>query len=316
MKLTEIPFNQLPRFIKEISDYRQKLQINSANLADLIAFAEILSNDDKPSERLLQNLQELDATLSKAEMTYVGRVEEQLTRARTTYNINTDNQFPFYTEWVNNALEFDAGALNHIVSVIEHKVDHRYPVLNLDSHSKTLVTSMSPADPHYVITKPNELSQIDTYSNTGFVKSLQPYEVVGRFLEVSAKLPQGQFNLILTTQIFSVIATMHLLNYLNQCFKLLRPGGILLLSFVDVLSEAGYDMFCKWIDSGDTPQLNCITKNYLLEYILKPSKEQIPFIIDDVQTFNQHTVMVLKKSGNLRTVKNRKTVGSIKMVGQ
>jgi len=313
MKIENIETQQLLKMVEVIIDYRNKLQINSTNLADLIAFISMISDDRESQEKILNEMLKLDSILSKAQMHYSNLIEEMITKSRTLYNIRNNSAHQSYAPWMNEILENDVDAFNHVMSVIEHKVDHRFPVLNVDSHSKKLGIAMSPGDPYYIISKPDEFNEQNEY-NDGLFKSLKNYTTKGRFLEASSKLPQDQFGLILSTQNFNSIGVSVLSTHLIQCYKLLRPGGILLISFIDVLSEGGFEMLARYKNGAASPQISCLTKNYFFEYLLKPIKDRAPFIIHDEQTFLTHTVLSLRKPGELKTVKNRKTIGAIKTV--
>lgn len=304
-----VKLQQLPRLLELIRGYREKIKVNSSNLAGLTAFVEEISDDKNAGSDIKQALVKLDTTLAEYENFYVDKIESVIAKGRTGFNLRNDGRCLPFSKWINETLEADTQAFDHIIASLEHRVDHRFPALNLDSHSSMLTVSISPSDPGYLICKFEET--LENY-NEGLLNSLKKYRINARLIEVSSKLPQEQFNLLLSTQNFTSMPTTMLSNYLVQCFKLLRPGGSFIIAFTDVQSESGFEMLTSWADTNTEPGINCLTKNYFLEYILKPVHDRAPYIIEDCQTFYAHTVTILKKPGQLKTTKNRKVVFSVK----
>ena len=126
MKLNDVSLKEVPALLRMLADYRKKLRISSTSTSDISAFVKSLQTDYN-GDVLVDEILKLDALLAKHEMYYMGLMESAISNCQARFNIKNNNNFPFYSTLLNNQLESDPETLSYLISIIEHKVDHRFP---------------------------------------------------------------------------------------------------------------------------------------------------------------------------------------------
>jgi len=182
--------------------------------------------------------------------------------------------------------------------------NNNYPVPKTFANPKHRINSMVSNDPLYLVSIDKaHLKEIITYYNPVYQNRLRLYEIKQRNLN---QLPYAQFGFILCWDFLNYLPIETAKWYLNECIRLLRPGGVLMFSYNngDIVSSAKLfdDRRAEWATQK------------LIENIVK----EIGFEIirnENYPTNDNEDTWVswfeVKKSGELTTVRLNQAMGKV-----
>lgn len=175
--------------------------------------------------------------------------------------------------------------------------DWKYPCLEIGPGNGTWTDNLVGSDPLYLIDIHKEYVD-KTLSNFTdiFAKRIRTYfvgEMHGKETFDYSELPTDQIGLIFSWAVLDFHPIEDIAIFLQQCSRILRPGGTLIFSYNDCEYLEGMRLFEK-------KEKTYMTKNMLVELSKKSSL--------DVESFhtnkNQNNFwVVIKKSGTLKSIK-------------
>ena len=224
---------------------------------------------------------------------------------RITKKFFTSN---YETEFVYNTAE---GVRNHrilyvpkhahpiLMSKIGASVDWRYATLEIGCRDGEFTQHLVAGDPLYVTDVHQDFldSTVSKFTNE-YQRRIRPYLIKDQdFLQ----LPQEQFGFVFSWNHFNYLGVDTIKHYLQQIYKLLKPGGTMMFSY----------------NNGDLPAAAEYAERYYMTYmpksLLAPMCEMIGFDIVDTHDFEPALSWIeIKKPGTLITVKAHQVLGTIK----
>jgi hypothetical protein len=177
-------------------------------------------------------------------------------------------------------------------------VDWHYPGLQIGVHETEWTRALVSCDPYYVV-DPNK-SLLDEYVGTftpEYQRRIRPYHVKDINLSV---LPQNQFGFVLCWNYLNYKGMETIKQWLQETYKVLRPGGIFMVSYnnADLPSGAGF---------AETNFMSYMPKSMLL-----PLCEMIGYELVSEYDFDASASWLeLRKPGELKTVKAHQALGEI-----
>lgn len=205
----------------------------------------------------------------------------------------------------NNSLILSTESESAIISKITEYSDWHYPALQISPRTKKWIDPMVAADPLYLTNlNINLIKEIikpypDLYQNR-----LRLYEIVDRNF---SKLPQAQFSFVLCWDYFNYLSPVFVEKYIREVYCLLRPGGNFMFSYTncDLAGSAlrAESLACAYASARWLKKL-CDEIGYEISYLKD---------FDTGDAFNTHvSLAILKKPGNLTTVKAAQAMAEIK----
>ena len=205
----------------------------------------------------------------------------------------------------NNSLILSAESESAIISKITEYSDWHYPALQINPRNKKWIDSMVAGDPLYLthfnldIVKEIINPYPDLYQNR-----LRLYEIVDRNF---SKLPRAQFSFVLCWDYFNYLSPDYVEKYIREIYNLLRPGGRFMFSYTN----------CDLAKSAlRAESLACA---YASARWLKKLCDEIGYEVSDLKDFDTGDAFntyvswaILKKPGNLTTVKAAQAMAEIK----
>lgn len=184
--------------------------------------------------------------------------------------------------------------------------DWHYPGLEIGPGDGEWTEHLVGCDPLYLVDQHQEF--IDS-TKSKFTPEYQnrlrtylvghPAEYDGADTDISF-LPDGQFGFVFSWNVFNYFPLEHIHRYLEHCYRILKPGGVMLFSY-----NNGENPACvKFVEQG---WMSYMPKSLLLSLI-----ERLGFEL--IQAFDEddfiHWVEI-RKPGVLKTVKAHQAMGEI-----
>jgi SAM-dependent methyltransferase len=113
------------------------------------------------------------------------------------------------------------------------------------------------------------------------------------------KLPQNQFGFIFSWNVFDYFPAQQTKQYLESCFKILRPGGRMLFSYNNCNTVIGVN----FAEIGN--------KSWMTDELILSICTELGFEIE-INTIENESWVCIKKPGALKTVKTHQALGEIK----
>ena len=179
----------------------------------------------------------------------------------------------------------------------------KVPGLEVSPGVNHFTRSLVSLDPLYIVDKHRKaLKQTKNIFNADYQKRLRTYQMLGdgNF----DNLPQGQFGLIFSFGFFERLPLDTIKLYLKGFYNLLRPGGVVLLTYNNCLLKSSLDM--------------TIFRYYRLfntEHYMKPLVYGMGF--DDIVTEDisaNISTIEFRKPGELISQRHGQTLGKIKKI--
>ena len=112
-------------------------------------------------------------------------------------------------------------------------------------------------------------------------------------------LPQNQFGFVFSWNVFDYFPAQQTRQYLESCFKVLRPGGRMLFSYNNCNTVIGVN----FAEIGN--------KSWMTEELIQSICTDIGFEIE-VNNVDNESWLCIRKPGELKTVKTHQALGEIK----
>lgn len=179
-----------------------------------------------------------------------------------------------------------------------------YPVPDKFANPTFRINSMVANDPLYLVGNDiHHLKEITSVYNNLYQNRLRLYEIKQRNLSA---LPYAQFGFILCWDFLNYLPIETVKWYLNECIRLLRPGGTLMFSYNngDIVSSA------RLFDEGRAAWATSKS----IENIIKEIGFEIIRFEDHPTNDNEDTWVSwveVKKSGALTTVRLNQAMGAV-----
>lgn len=315
--ITTLNLTQKLALSSVIEQSRMSIASGSAEIMKLTGLLDNFMSTQKIESDVNGYLFQLDKDLLDLQLKIKQEIEKKIGEAQLAYLLQY-NYVSLPNVLTNQALAADSDAKDYIISILDKNIDHRYAALMIDDVCTEFFNAMVSADPFYILTSDVGEQKILDNLGSNVSKSFIRYPIAqnGRF--IPTKLPRGQLNLILSTQLFSLASLNSLPSTLQKLLALLRPGGRFICSFIDAETEGGVNMLDSWDFQNKQgilkPSINFLTRSYLENRIFKPIEGRTDTKIESSRSFDSHSVYVFRKTGNLKTVKNKKTIRLLKAV--
>ena len=190
-----------------------------------------------------------------------------------------------------------------IITDIRRYTNPKYPALEIGSGDGQWTEFIVAGDPLYVVDiHPEFIESTKSKFPIEYQRRLRSYLLGwnGVPKDDLSILPQNQFGFIFAWQVFDFFPRDKTRLYLEQCFNLLRPGGIMIFSYNNcefsnaaVYAETG---FKSWM-----------TKELLIKICQETGLE----ILDTNDSVSGFHWIKVKKPGELKTVKAGQSMGEI-----
>ena len=207
----------------------------------------------------------------------------------------------------------DSDTLEFVTRRISPYSDWKYPGLHFGGRMKELTSIMVASDPLYVVDFLH--TQVDatvTQFNDLYQRRICPYVINNTTYryplidDTLLDLPQDQFSIILSWNLFIYMTKNVARKYLVNIFSLLRPGGMVMFNFNNC------SLFEGCLAASST------ILSYLSYDLLKEIAEEIGFEVHystDIPTSHELITSLgwieLKKPGKLSTIKAHQVLGRV-----
>lgn len=189
-----------------------------------------------------------------------------------------------------------------VKNIISKYTGWQYPALEIGCGNSEFTPWMVAADPLYLTDLYQEAldSTLNKFNKT-YQRRLRPYLIDRNVrIEQYSRLPKNQLGFIFSWNTLSYYYYFELGRVLNECSRLLRPGGIMFFDFNDCDTPRG----AQFVDKRYKPWMN---KKLLEQLAQKFELEIVEFNHpeEDIST------VTLKKPGILQSIRAHPTLGEI-----
>lgn len=181
--------------------------------------------------------------------------------------------------------------------------DWHYPALEIGPGAGVWTEELVGNDPLYLLDiRQSYLDETLSKFNDAYQRRLRPYLIPENAEpEDLSMLPQNQFGLVVSINVFEYFAFDKIRHYLEEVWKLLRPGGVFLFTY----------------NNGERHKCAQLAENGIVSYI--PKTMLVTFCethgYEVIETFDlDNTVcwIEIRKPGHKETVKAHQAMGEIK----
>jgi phospholipid N-methyltransferase len=296
-----------PTFSTFIESKFKETSIYVDNMLSSFVFGDIKNNLARQLTRLDSHIKQTDELIANL-IQYVEKLIEEKVKEfyKSGYLIN-GVEFTSETD-VHNERQYRTVICNEdvrqiIITDIRNHTNSKYPALEIGPGDGQWTEYMVAGDPLYIVDiHPEFIESTKSKFPIEYQRRLRSYLLGWNGLPKDdlSILPQNQFGFIFAWQVFDFFPLDKTKLYLEQCFNLLRPGGVMMFSYNDcefsaasVYAEIG---FKSWM-----------TKTLLT----KTCKEVGLEIVDTKDSLSGFHWIKIKKPGELKTVKSGQSMGEI-----
>lgn len=217
-----------------------------------------------------------------------------------------------YNPVLTSYLKDDKDFINRIKNLLHRFTDFKYPALMLGKDYLSLSDYIVSNDQLFVLFPEAEASHFDLLYNPEYVNSIRKYFYKNNNTNIFAALPENQFSLITSTVFEDTTPDSRIVDYFKSIKNLLRPGGCLFFTFFDYTNATSFELIEEIIQSGSNimnPDIVLPAMRFYDDY--KRIIEGLGMSIDMLVQGSTHNLMVVRKDGELKTVKAKKVIGEI-----
>lgn len=180
--------------------------------------------------------------------------------------------------------------------------DWHYPGLEIGPGSGTWTSELVGNDPLYLLDiRQSYLDEAKSQFPSAYQQRLRTYLVSENESEDLSILPQNQFGFVVSINVFDYFAFDKIRHYLEEVWKLLRPGGVFLFTY-----NNGERYKCAQLAENGT--VSYIPKTLLATFCETHGYEVVKtFDLDNTVSWIE-----IRKPGELKTVKAHQAMGEIK----
>lgn len=264
-----------------------------------------MSFDLSFADNIEYNVRNLDQQLKQSIKTISDKIaEESVVYHKPFYSF--DDSGNRYTElldfdWEINVKKYqDSDDLRNDVMGQIYKYSHySYPALEIGPGIANWTDLLVASDPLYLIDYYEEsYKYISKKFSEAYLRRLRFYCNKHNKFDFSM-LPQNQFGFIFSWNVFDYYTLESLNKLLAQCYNVLRPGGHMLFSYNN----------CEITNNIKTVEVG--VKSFLTVDLIKGVCEVLGFeFIENRSVLDQH-YCIIKKTGDLTTIKLQQALGKI-----
>lgn len=190
-------------------------------------------------------------------------------------------------------------------SRIRQFTNWKYPTLEIGPGLGAWTDNLVGSEPLYLVDIHREYLNATTYKYQELFKRRIRSYLIGAEAEKShldlSDLPENQVGFIFSWAVFDFLPLDHLTTYLRSCFKVLRPGGIMLFSYNDCDNYQNAAL-------AENAQRHWMTKKLLKQVFDMLGFELLSFCVSQDQ---QHSWVEIKKPGQLKSIKSHTPMAKV-----
>jgi SAM-dependent methyltransferase len=202
------------------------------------------------SKNLEQNLSSITAGVDEFSNTLAQlkqRLQHLVVQYEPQYFIESkrvfDHEMPFESNdyILNRRLSIDQDSNILLRSHLRNLSDWRIPGMIIRPATASFIEDLVPMDPLYLVDQHQDLIQPSVLKFTPeYQRRLREYVITDRTEQpIMAALPQGQFGLVFAYNYFNYKPIEIIRRYLDEIYTLLRPGGVLIMTYNNCDREQG-----------------------------------------------------------------------------
>ena len=256
-------------------------------------------------EKISQTIDEFEQQFQQLKQSVQNLIEQQefdyFRNSMDLYNTGYRNDSPEHIK--NRVIKVDAATSNMIQQRLKLYTSWQHPGMVIRPIHAPYVEDLVACDPMYFVdTSDKLLEPTKSWFSAQYQRRLCRY-VIEEYSEDPAfiNLPIEQFGLIYAFHFFEYRPWPVLQQYLNECFQLLRPGGILAFTYnnCDLANRVGKVEHCS----------GCYTPGRMVRDYADELGYDIIFNIDD----DSNTSWIeLRKPGKFSSIRGGQTLAKIK----
>ena len=224
----------------------------------------------------------------------------------------------------------DVELIKYVLGLLSHYVDFKYPGLILGGELPQIVNTLTGSDPLYLCANKDQIDDFAKLIDNDFYfeNRLRVYDYDIFNVEHLDRLPTAQFNIIVALSHIDMQPAFNLQLYLNKIKNLLREGGILIFSFFDNAIPDTMEKIELYVNEQNAKHGTAMTVdpawwrhmdpypscNSLDDYLTYIRAAGLKFV--SYNQFINHSVVVCKRYGELKTSKTVQALGEIKIIKQ
>lgn len=296
-----------PTFSTFIESKFKETSIYVDNMLSSFVFGDVKNNLANQLKQLNSQIKQTDELIANLIQYVENLIEEQVKEFYKSGYLINDVEFTSETD-VHNERQYrtvtcDEDIKQAVITDIRNYTNSKYPALEIGPGDGQWTEYMVAGDPLYIVDiHPEFIESTKSKFPIEYQRRLRSYLLGWNGIPKDdlSILPQNQFSFIFAWQVFDFFPLDKTRLYLEQCFNLLRPGGVMMFSYNNcefgsaaVFAETG---FKSWM-----------TKSLLIKTCQDVGLE----ILDTKDSVSGNYWIKVKKSGELKTVKAGQAMGEI-----
>ena len=298
---------QSPTFSDFIESKFKETSIYVDNMLSSFVFGDIKNNLANQLIQLNSHIKQTDELIANL-IQYVEKLIEEKVKEfyKSGYLINGveyTSETDVHNERQYRTVICDEDVRQVVITDIRNLTNFKYPALEIGPGDGQWTEYMVAGDPLYIVDiHPEFIESTKSKFPIEYQRRLRSYLLGWNGLPKDdlSILPQNQFGFIFAWQVFDFFPLDKTKLYLEQCFNLLRPGGIMMFSYNN----------CECSTAASYAELGF--KSWMTKTLLiKTCKELGLEILDTKGSLSGFHWIKIKKPGELKTVKAGQSMGEI-----
>jgi len=190
-----------------------------------------------------------------------------------------------------------------VIAEIKKYTNFKYPALEIGPGDGQWTEFMVAADPLYLVDIHSEfLESTKSKFPIEYQRRLRNYLLGWHGVPAMdlSMLPQNQMSFVFAWQVFDFYALDKTKLYLEQCFNVMRPGGVMIFSY----NNCEYSLAAAHAETG--------FKSWMPKKVLINTCKELGFeILTTEDTLSGFYWITIKKPGELKTIKASQSMGKI-----
>lgn len=296
-----------PTFSTFIESKFKETSIYVDNMLSSFVFGDIKNNLASQLTQLGSHITKTDELIANLIQYVENLIEEQVKEFyRSGYLIN-GVEFTSETD-IHNERQYRTVICNEdikqaVITDIRNYTNSKYPALEIGPGDGQWTEYMVAGDPLYIVdVHPEFIESTKSKFPIEYQRRLRSYLLGWNGLPKDdlSILPQNQFSFIFAWQVFDFFPLDKTRLYLEQCFNLLRPGGVMMFSYNN----------CEFVSAAVFAESGF--KSWMTKSLLIKTCQDVGFeILDTKDSVSGNYWIKVKKSGELKTVKLGQAMGEI-----
>lgn len=296
-----------PTFSTFIESKFRETSIYVDNMLSSFVFGDIKHNLANQLTQLDSHIKQTDELIANLIQYVENLIEEQVKEFYKSGYLINGVEFTSETD-VHNERQYrtiicDEDVRQVVITDIRNHTNSKYPALEIGPGDGQWTEFMVAADPLYIVDiHPEFIESTKSKFPIEYQRRLRSYLLGWNGIPKDdlSILPQNQFSFIFSWQVFDFFPLDKTKLYLEQCFNLLRPGGVMMFSYNN----------CEFSTAAGYAELGF--KSWMTKTLLIKTCEEIGFeILDTKDSLSGFHWIKIKKFGELKTVKASQAMGEI-----